>query len=277
MAVVSAVTGLLGADKQADAAEASARLQVQFAREGRDIANREADRGFKQSQKVVKNLTPRLNKLANDSFQKEAEFIRTGARQAVGFQQPFYDAGTNALAAQQYELGLGDAPEGYEGFKGSEGYRFRRQEAMDALQASAAASGGLFSAATMDALQERGDAMGAQEYDNHFNRLAGLSTQGQRAGEVMGQIRLQQGNALAAAKANQMGARQRNLGVGADARLNNILNRQNIRTQAGTEAASTIGNALANSEIQQGNAYQQGLGGINQGIQNTIGLFGAFG
>lgn len=91
---------------------------------------------------------------------------------------PFLDSGTNALRALNFEMGLGEAPEGYGGFTASPGYQFRMDQGRKAIEASAAARGGLFSGATGQALNEFGQGLASQEYDTYFNRLAGLTSTG---------------------------------------------------------------------------------------------------
>ena len=102
--------------------------------------------------------------------------------EAVKLQQPWQEAGTNALAEQQRLLGLGDAGRGTPGygsmakpfsmtdFKADPGYAFRLREGQKALERSAAARGGLLSGGTGAALTRYGQEMGSQEYQNAFNR-----------------------------------------------------------------------------------------------------------
>lgn len=93
--------------------------------------------------------------------------------------QPFVDAGTNALAAYNYELGMGARPDGYEGYTASPGYDFQLDQGMRAIEGSAAAGGNVRSGATMKALQQFGTGLAAQDYGNHMNRLAGVMGMGQ--------------------------------------------------------------------------------------------------
>jgi hypothetical protein len=86
----------------------------------------------------------------------------------VARQQPFYQAGVNALpelvnASKYTNFGMDQ-------FKADPGYAFRLGEGQKALERSAAARGGLLSGGTGKALQQFGQDMGSQEYTNAFNR-----------------------------------------------------------------------------------------------------------
>ena len=126
-----------------------------------------------------------------------------------GMFQPYYQAGTNALGALQYELGMGDQPEGYQGFRATPGYQFRFGEGQRAIDTSAAARGQLFSGNTLRALTQYGQGVGSAEYGNYMNRLSGLTGAGQSAagqqaaaggayGQQAGQAFGAMGNAAAA-------------------------------------------------------------------------------
>lgn len=140
--------------------------------------------------------------------------------------QPYYDAGTNALAGIMFELGMGEAPEGYSGFTATPGYDFRLNQGMDALEGSAAARGGLLTGNTLEGIQAYGQDMASREYGNYFNRLAGVMSGGQAAA-----------------------AGQANAGANYQAGASNAL--------------TSIGNAQAAGYIGQANAL---TGGINNAL-----------
>lgn len=83
-------------------------------------------------------------------------------------------------AAQSYIDNYGGGEE-YQGFRATPGYQFRVNEGVNALDASAASGGGLFSGASAKALTEFGQNIGAQEYGNYINRLTGMASSGQNA------------------------------------------------------------------------------------------------
>lgn len=99
--------------------------------------------------------------------------------------QPFLDAGSNYLNAYNYEMFGGEAPtingQAYGGFEMSPGQQFRLDQAQDAIEGSAAASGGLFSGATAKALQSNAMGLSNQYRDNYLNRLAGGVDMGMQA------------------------------------------------------------------------------------------------
>lgn len=136
---------------------------------------------------------------------------------------PYRDAGANALAAVNYELGLGAAPDGYSGFQASPGYQFAVQQGQDAIERSAANSGGFFSGQTGKSLTDYRIGMANQDYGNYFNRLYGLANMGQASSAMQ-------------AQANQ-----------------------NLASQ-GSNALANIGNAQAAGAVGVGNAINNGIG-----------------
>jgi hypothetical protein len=142
--------------------------------------------------------------------------------------QPFREPGLNALAALNFEMGLGERPDNYGGFQASPGYDWRVSQGMDAVQSSAAARGMLNSGATMSALQEQGQNLASGEYQTWMNRLAGMTDMG------MGASGLQ-----ATAGANY--------------------------AQGGSNALANVGNAQAAGAVGAGNAWggaMQNMGGF---------------
>lgn len=149
--------------------------------------------------------------------------------------QPYLESGNNALAGYNYELGMGERPEGYGGFQQTPGYQFGLQQGMDAVEARGAVNGGVNSGSTLTALNRFGQDYATGEYNNYLNRLGGLMSSGQNA-------------------AGQQAAAGQNYAQGAGNAYANIGNAQ---------AAGIIGvnNALQGG-IQNGISlyqYQQGL------------------
>tara|TARA_R110000868_G_scaffold199448_2_gene446102 strand:+ start:11036 stop:11683 length:648 start_codon:yes stop_codon:yes gene_type:complete len=114
------------------------------------------------------------------------------------------------------------------------GYAFRLQEGQRSVDNSAAARGSTLSGGALKALQRYGQGMASQEFQNSYNRLSGVSGQGQAA--AAGQ----------AAQSMQFGAQQ------------------GANTMAG-------GNAMAAGTIGQGNAWSGALqSGVNQYQDNQM-------
>lgn len=107
----------------------------------------------------------------------------------------------------------------FDKFRATPGYQFGLDEGRKAVEAGAAARGGLYSGAAMKALQKYGnDYADQQGYTPYINRLASLANIGQTTNQAnanLGQNYAQQaGNAL------QMGANARISGLNAKANAN---------------------------------------------------------
>lgn len=138
---------------------------------------------------------------------------------------PFRDAGGNALAAYLFEQGLGPAPAGYQGISMSPGAQFALGQGTDAIQASAAARGGLRSGNALQALEGFRFGLAAQDRDTQLNRLAGLTDMGMNAAGM----NASNANALA---------------------------------QMGSTSLANAGNAAAAGAIGAGNAWGGALGNL---------------
>jgi len=111
----------------------------------------------------------------------------------------------------------------YQGFQKTPGYDFQLSEGINAIDRSAASSGGLFSGATLKAAQTYGQGLANQGYDTYLNRLTGLASSGQNA-------------------AASQGAAAQNYAAGAG------------------QAYANMGNASAAGAIGVGNAINSGIG-----------------
>ena len=94
----------------------------------------------------------------------------------VARQQPFYQAGLNALPS--YTKGVmpgGDLvrPFAATDFQADPGYGFRISEGLKALDRSAASRGNLLSGATLKGAQRFGQDIASNEYNNAYNRYVG--------------------------------------------------------------------------------------------------------
>lgn len=149
-------------------------------------------------------------------------------QEGVQRQQPFYQAGVNALP--QYVQGIQPGGELVRGFTANDfqkyqdpGYGFRLKEGMKALQGSAAARGGLLSGNTLRGLTDYGQQAASQEFGNAYNRfigeqatrrnaLAGLAGQGQTTANTIGSMGQAFGNTVGNQMINQ-GVNQANAGL----------------------------------------------------------------
>lgn len=109
---------------------------------------------------------------------------------------PYQQAGTSALSQyQQLLTGQGGRPPEYDIFTNSPGYQFQQQEGQKAIEAGAAARGGLLSGATQKALTKYGQNVASQQYGTFMDRLQGLSAQGQNAAQGQAAQAMQYGAA----------------------------------------------------------------------------------
>ena len=174
--------------------------------------------------------------------------------------QPFDDGGMQANQAYMFENGLARRPEGYRGFEESRGQQYLRQQGLDGIQASAAAQGGLFSAATMGDLGRANTDYGNTFREQYLNRLAGLSDTGMQAAGMQGTT-----------------------GANAAAGMSNAFASMGNAQSAGTVgSASAINrgfeNALAGFQYQRNLANNNpGGGGINGESRMFNGAFGGSG
>jgi hypothetical protein len=107
----------------------------------------------------------RATELQREMFQKQTEL-----------QQPFQEAGVNALAKMQKGV-VSDYMD--------PSYQFRLGEGMKALERQAAARGGLISGGALKAAQRYGQDYASQEFGNAYNRLAAMAGIGQTATGAM--------------------------------------------------------------------------------------------
>lgn len=164
-------------------------------------------------------------------------------RQEFGSLQQFgkyhYEADGSRRDLSPYGATSSSATGGaYGGFQESPGYAFRRDEAMKAIERSAASRGLLGSGGTVKAIGRYADNLASSEYENYANRLAALAGVGQTATS---------GTAAAGAQAAS--------GI--------------------ASAAMQSGNAQASGYINTGNAINQGVQNIASAyLYNKGGGFG---
>ena len=158
--------------------------------------------------------------------------------------EPYREGGSRAYNALQYEMGLGDQPESWQGISMTPASKFALEQGRDTIEAGASYGGGLNSGRAMQALEQYRMGLAQSDRDSQLDRLGGLASSGQNAAAQ-----------TAAAETNNLS------GV--------------------TNALGNIGNAQAAGSIGVGNAisgtinngiglyqYQQGLG-QNQNNQQS--------
>ena len=125
---------------------------------------------------VVGNAADRAANRLAESNQAATQLQSKMYEDQVARQQPFYQAGINALPA--YTKGVmpgGDLvrPFSMADYQADPGYGFRLSEGMKALDRTAASRGNLLSGATFKGAQRFNQDMASNEYNNAYNRYVG--------------------------------------------------------------------------------------------------------
>jgi hypothetical protein len=116
---------------------------------------------------------------ANAGVQSQIDLQRRMYEEGVARQQPFYQAGVNALPG--YLSGIGQNGELVRGFTQADyqadpGYAFRLSEGQKQLDRQAAIRGGQISGSALKAASRFGQDMASQEYSNAYNRFRDTQT-----------------------------------------------------------------------------------------------------
>lgn len=161
---------------------------------------------------------------------------------------PFREAGGNALAAYNYELGLGARPDGFAGISMSPGTTFALEQGRDTIEAGAAARSGLNSGATMAGLERLRFGLSAQDRETQLNRLGGMTQMGQSAA------------AMQAANSNAFVGNANNaLGAMGNAQAAGSIGVGNALQGGLQNLASTWGYQSAQQQPQQQTQLSQGI------------------
>jgi hypothetical protein len=114
-----------------------------------------------QASEIQKQIADQQIALQREQFNKQIEL-----------QQPFQQAGTNALARMQGGAFAQPAAFTYgaKDYQADPGYAFRLSEGQKALDRQAAARGGLISGGALRAATRYGQDMGSQEFGNAYQR-----------------------------------------------------------------------------------------------------------
>lgn len=119
---------------------------------------------------------------------------------ALGFGEPYREAGRGALGTYEATLGLG-TPEArqraLEAFQASPGYQFALEQGLKGVRRGMAARGLSDSGAEMKALERYGQGLAGQEFGQYQQRLAGLAGMGQEEAARAAQMAYGTGGALA--------------------------------------------------------------------------------
>ena len=118
--------------------------------------------------------------------EQQRQFNLTTANQA-----PWLKAGKTALNLQNKYAGLGGSQEqkkAFADFMASPEQTYFKQQGTDSLNRNSTALGGIGSPQVVNALKEQGAGWASQDYENQYNRLAGLSNTGQATAGQLGAL-----------------------------------------------------------------------------------------
>ena len=147
--------------------------------------------------------------------------------------EPWLEAGTNALGQQQNFLGLSGVEaqqKAYDDYQMSPGQEFLRKRGEKAVVRQHAAIGGLGGGRVRSALNQQGIGFAAQDFGNHYSRLAGMSNTGQATGQQMGQL-----------GQNYAGNAAQQYGLIGNARASGIYGAQQAKAQGNQQFRDTLG------------------------------------
>lgn len=224
---VSAVAGLAGSVMQSDAASSAADAQAQAAANSTALQKQMFDKQvelqapFRTGGLTAQNRLLTLLGLNPNTTTSDGSALPAGLN---------VDANSADFGKYARDFNMSD-------FQADPGYAFRLDQGNKALNAAAAARGGMISGNALTAAQNYGQQMGSQEYQNAYNRY--------------------QTN-----RANQLQPLQSLMGIG------------QTSTNALTNAAGAYGTAAGNNALAAGNAQAAGMiGGANawSGGLNNLG------
>ena len=112
-------------------------------------------------------------------------------QQAIGYGDPYRQAGQQALGAYEGTLGLqggSGQQQALDRFKASPGYQYAVQQAMQGAQRGEAARGLGGSGAEQAELQRRAQGLASQEYGQYQDRLGSLAGMGQQSASQAAQL-----------------------------------------------------------------------------------------
>lgn len=175
---------------------------------------------------------------------------------------PYITAGGNALGTMQ-ALNNGD----FSAFKVSPDYQFALTQGLQGLDRSAAARGSLYSGGHSADVLGYASGLASQNYNNFYNRLAGLAQTGQSAASNLGSVGT--GNAATIGSASMYAA---------NANANAAYNNANTLGNFAGQAANAFGNWYGNQGSPTSSSYNLGGNGaqsyqVNDGSYQNNGTF----
>lgn len=295
-AVVSIGSSLYSGSKAKKAAQLAAARQAAAAKKASSIQSEaftnsgklQSDAALKGSGLLSQGYLDSNSNL-NEGYANANSTLTNGLNSALSYQQPYANLGTQASGLLSKGLADGSLTRsfGASDFNADPGYAFRKQQGMDGIQSSAAATGGLLSGATLKALNGYNSDLASQEYQNAynrfgndqanaFNRLASTAQMGQGAANNMSTMSYDNASRIAgnqttlsqlisegllgSARANAAG-----LTSSADFKAGAMVDTANAQAQGLYNAAGMKADGL----IAATNAQSQGLAGALSGLSSA--------
>lgn len=206
----------------------------------------------------------RAAKAQSGAAGQAADLQREQFERQIELQAPFREVGLRALnkleGASEY------TPFGMDQFQADPGYGFRFNQGQKALERSAAARGGLISGNTGGALQQFGQGLASQEYQNAFNRYQTERSARLNPLQSLAGVGITSVNQLGAAGQNYASGMGGALGAGAQARASGYMGGANAIGGGIGQYMGYQQNQATNSLLQQALANRTG-GGYSMGPQ----------
>lgn len=184
--------------------------------------------------------------------------------------EPYVNAGTGALGAQQNLIGLGGADaqrQAIEALQGGPQFQAMQQAGQNAILQNASATGGLRGGNTQSALGQFDQQLLAQLIQQQYGNLGGLTSIGQNAAAGVGNAGMQTGNNISSLM-GQQGAIQAGGQLARGQLIGNVL---------GLPGQLAMFNAGSGGNLFGGFGGMGGLGGTAQGsgvVSGGTGLTG---
>jgi hypothetical protein len=164
---------------------------------GKDMRN-----AINQSGDIYQQEMQKIQDLYQQRYGEGRGDITKYFGQALGYQQPYMEAGQQGLDEYMRTMGLGQGGAmGQQGavdrFHTTTGYQFAVNQGMLNARRGAAAAGLSGSGAEQKALMQQAQGMADQEFSGYQNRLQGLAGMGQQAATTSSGLAAQEGGSLA--------------------------------------------------------------------------------
>lgn len=221
---VGATVGLISSGVQGEYAKNAANQQLAAAEEAKKnqqgiLAGQQAGVGtaFQGSQNAYQQAGQQGVGAIQGGLAGANQSLGTGLGYAQGqlgqvgqLGAQFTPGATQAVQTQGARSRMGEMYDNGFNFEADPGYQFRLQQGEQAIGRAASAAGGRMGGATLKALQEHGQGLASQEYNNAFQRQAGLASGADQA-SMWGAG--QQNQAMMQAQQNQYGLAQTGYGA----------------------------------------------------------------